>query len=91
MPCTNAQRQHWVGSLRRHQWLAIASGHVRPLRDVEREQHPHVGRNNGNRALTAERNRSATLFPELTRSRDGPCPPACSRSRERVVEFITSM
>ena len=56
MPCTDAQ-QHALDRIRTR---ASAAG--RGAR-----AHPNVGRNNGNRAATAARDRPATLLLELTR------------------------
>jgi DNA-binding NtrC family response regulator len=52
-----------------------------------------LGRNNGNRTLTAEwlEIGPATLFQELKRSGDDLCPAACSRSRDARRRVITSI
>ena len=73
----------------------IASEHVRPLRDVEREYIlAALERNNGNRTLTAEQLEigPATLFRKLKRYGDGPWSLVLvADAWARVVEFITSI
>ena len=84
MPCTNAQ-QHSLG--RFASAPPVAGDRIRARASAAgrgARAHPDVGRNNGNRAPTAERDRPATLFLELTRARDGPCPAACSRKQRRA-------
>jgi transcriptional regulator with PAS, ATPase and Fis domain len=81
--------------VRHHQSLVIASEHVRPLRDVEREYIlAALERNNGNRTLTAEQLEigPATLFRKLKRYGDGPWSLLLvTEVWARVVEFITSI
>jgi hypothetical protein len=69
----------------------IASEQVRPLRDVEQEYIlAALGRNNGNRTLTAEWLEIGP-FQELKRSGDDLCPAASSRSRDARRRLITSI
>jgi len=81
--------------VRHHQSLVIASEHVRPLRDVEREYIlAALERNNGNRTLTAEQLEigPATLFRKLKRYGDGPLSLLLvADAWARVVELITSI
>jgi transcriptional regulator with PAS, ATPase and Fis domain len=61
--------------LRNHQSLTIASEHVRPLREIEREYVlAALERNHGNRTLTAQQLRigTATLFRKLKEYADRP-------------------
>jgi len=60
--------------VRHHQSLSIASEHVRPLREIEREYIlAALERNHGNRTLTAQQLKiaSATLFRKLKDYADG--------------------
>jgi len=95
VPCTNTQRHSLVASVRHHQSLVIASAHVRPLWDVEREYIlAALGRNNGNRTLTAGRigTGPAMLFRKLKRYSDGPWSLLLvAEAWARVVEFSTSL
>ena len=81
--------------VRHHQSLVIASEHVRPLRDVEREYIlAALERNHGNRTLTAEQLEigPATLFRKLKSYGDGPWSLLLvADAGARVVEFITSL
>ena len=94
MPCTIAQRHSLVASVRCHRSLEIASEHVRPLRDVDREYILAAReRNDGNWMLTAEQLEigPARLFSKVETPRRRPWSLLLvAEAWTRVVEFIRS-